>query len=79
MYLHEHVWNKKFATTNLPIVVGEYQCCYWTNVENMGEELGYYGFVKIDGVDHYDPDHRIHTFYMKERKIEYLHKYLGDE
>lgn len=67
-YLHDHMWNKKTATTTFPVIIEEYQCRHWVKVESMEEELGRYGFSKIDGVDHYDPDHRIHTFYMRERK-----------
>lgn len=45
----------------------------------MKEELKLYCFGKMDKVEHYDPDHKIHTFYMKERKRGYNHKSLGDE
>ena len=56
--------------------MGEYQCRAWTDVGSMAEELNRYDFQKMPGVTHYDPDHRIHEFYMKERKRAYEHKPL---
>lgn len=47
-------------------------------MESMIEELRRYGFQKMPGVTHYDPDHRIHDFYM-ERKRAYVHKPLSGE
>jgi len=34
-HLHEKVWQKKSATSNLPIQVDEYQCKIWADVETM--------------------------------------------
>lgn len=79
MYLHESVWQRKSATSNLPIIVGEYQCKAWMDVDSMKEELAQYGFEKISIVAHYDPEHRIHGFYMKERKKAYEHRPLIEE
>ena len=45
----------------------------------MAEELSRYGFQKMPGVTHYDLNHRIHEFYMKERKRPYAHRPLSDE
>lgn len=42
-FLHEQVW-KKAATITLPIIVGEYACTLWVDVDNIKTELGYYGF-----------------------------------
>lgn len=78
-YLHEHVWQKKLATSNLPIIVGEYQCKAWAYVNSMIEELGKYNFKKMPAASHYDPEHRIHDFYMNERKRAYEHRPLRDE
>jgi len=77
--LHEQVWQKKSATSNLPIDVGEYLCKFWTDVDTMKEELAKYTFRKMPAADHYDPDHRMHSFFMKERKKPYEHKPLVDE
>lgn len=33
----------------------------------------------MNSINHYDPEHKIHNFYMKERKRAYEHKPLGDE
>lgn len=49
------------------------------DVDTMKEELEKYHFRKMNVVDHYDPEHKIHSFYMKERKRAYEHKPLGDE
>jgi len=38
-HLHENVWQKKSTTSNLSIIVGEYQCRAWANVDSMKEEL----------------------------------------
>lgn len=45
----------------------------------MTNELRTFGFQKMPDVTHYDPDHRIHDFYMKERKRAYVHKLLSEE
>lgn len=65
-FLHEHVWHKKSTTTNLSVIVGEFQCNTYADVDTMKEELERYHFKKLNVVDHYDPEHRIHSFYMKE-------------
>lgn len=49
------------------------------DVDTMKEELERYGFEKINIVDRYDLEHRIHGFYMKERKRAYEHKQLLEE
>jgi len=78
-HLHEHVWQKKSATSNLPIIVGEYQCRAWVDVNSMIEKLGRYNFNKMPAASHYDPEHKIRGFYMKERKRVYEHRPLRDE
>jgi len=44
----------------------------------MTEELRRYGFQKMPSVTHYDPNHKIHEFFM-ERKRPYAHQPLSDE
>jgi len=41
--------------------------------------LGKFNFQKLPSVSHYDPDHKIHDFYIKERKKAYEHKPLREE
>lgn len=45
----------------------------------MKEELGKIHFKKMVVADHYDPKHRIHSFYMKKQNKAYEHKSLGEE
>ena len=78
-FLHEQVWQKKSTTSNFPIIVSEYQCKSWANVDTMKEELVRYNFKKMPAADHYDLDHRMHKFFMKEREKPYEHKPLEEE
>lgn len=48
-------------------------------MDSMRDELRRFGFQKMLGVTHYDPNHRIQDFYMKERKRPYVHKPLSGE
>lgn len=45
----------------------------------MKEELARYEFEKISATAHYDPEHKIHGFHMKERKRAYEHRPLIEE
>lgn len=78
-YLHEYVWQNKSTTSNLLIIVGEYQCRAWADVNSMIEELVRYNFKKMPVATHYDPKNRIHEFYMKERKKAYKYRPLRDK
>lgn len=78
-YLHEHIWQMKSATSNLPIIVGEYHCKAWADVDSMKEELEKFNLNKMTVASHYDPEHKIHDFYIKERKRAYEHWPLRGE
>lgn len=49
------------------------------DVDSRKEELDIFGFEKINTVEQYDLEHRIHDFYMKKRKRAYEHKSLLEE
>jgi len=61
------------------IIVGEYQCKFWTNVDTMKEELAKFNFRKLSITNHYDMNHKMHLIFMMERKKPYEHKSLIDE
>lgn len=44
------------------------------------KELEKFSFKKMVAASHYDPKHKIHGFYMKERKRAYQHRpFRGEE
>ena len=64
--MHDKVWMKKATTTyQLPIVIGNYKCTTWCQVDMIRQVLALYECPTELGTDYYDPDGMIDAFFKK--------------